>query len=97
MPVAVEVDPDAAEDLVEGGRALVLAAGLPGGVLGGEDPRRQLVGVVGVVDLGVVQPLLAQVDRVPGRQGAAPVEDDRVDRAATAGAAAHDRTAASTW
>ena len=45
-----------------------------------QDPGRQLVGVVRVVDLGVAPPLLAQVDRVPGRERAAPVEDDGLDR-----------------
>ena len=59
------------------------AAGLaltrPDRLLGVEEPLRELLGVGGVVDLGVGVPLRHEVERVPRRERAAPVEQDGLD------------------
>ena len=80
-----------------------VAAPRPGALLGLVDPQRQRVGLgqlvdghVGVLDRQAVHlagedpPLLGQVDVVPGRQRAAPVEDDRAQ--VRRGVAAHQES-----
>jgi hypothetical protein len=81
-------DADGLEELLERRAAAVAADPLPRDLLGLEHARGELgavvrvVGVVLRVPAGVGQPLLGDVDGMPGGERAAPVEDDRVDGAA---------------
>ena len=84
VPLPRRVDAGARDDVVERAARMMLATGSPGQILGGGEGGGQLSGVRRVVRLRVRAPLLAEVDGVPGRQRAAPVEDHRVDAATIA-------------
>jgi hypothetical protein len=67
-------------DLFERAAAVLVAGPQPDGLLRGDQLRRQLVGPLLVDQARHRPPHVVQVDVVPGRQGAAPVEQDGLDR-----------------
>ena len=79
---SVRLEPQAFEDRrqrgrrCESARARAQAARSAARIARGDRPRRRSAMVL---TRGVDAPLLVEVDRVPGRERAAPVEDDRAD------------------